>query len=95
MARKRAAAKTLTINRATPTSPSLLERYCRGLDGWPRSWMGWEKDLPPGEKLVARFRPFLGALVVSGLSPKPFKDTSTTFGHWAETSSAISTKTLL
>ena len=32
--------------------------------------MGWEKDLPPGEKLVARFRPFLEALVVSGLSPK-------------------------
>ena len=32
--------------------------------------MGWEKDLPPGEKLVARFRPFLEALVVSDLSPK-------------------------
>ncbi len=32
--------------------------------------MGWEKDLPPGEKLVARFRPFLEALIVSGLSPK-------------------------
>jgi hypothetical protein len=47
-----------------------LERYCRGLDNWPRSWMGWEKDLPPGEELVARFRPFLEDLVVSGLSPK-------------------------
>ena len=32
--------------------------------------MGWEKDLPPGEKLVARFRPFLEALVVSDLAPK-------------------------
>jgi hypothetical protein len=32
--------------------------------------MGWEKDLPPGEKLVACFRPFLEALVASGLSPK-------------------------
>jgi hypothetical protein len=32
--------------------------------------MGWEKDLPPGEKLVAHFRPFLETLVVSGLSPK-------------------------
>lgn len=32
--------------------------------------MGWEKDLPPGEKLVARFRPFLEALVASDLSPK-------------------------
>jgi len=32
--------------------------------------MGWEKDLPPGEKLVACFRPFLEALVASDLSPK-------------------------
>lgn len=32
--------------------------------------MGWEKDVPPGEKLVARFRPFLEALVASDLSPK-------------------------
>jgi hypothetical protein len=32
--------------------------------------MGWEKDLPPGEKLVAHLRPFLEALVVSDLSPK-------------------------
>jgi hypothetical protein len=32
--------------------------------------MGREKDLPPGEELVARFRPFLEALVVSDLSPK-------------------------
>ena len=32
--------------------------------------MGWEKDLPPGEKLVACFRPFLEDLVTSDLSPK-------------------------
>ena len=57
------------INRATPASLS-LERYCRGLEGWPRSWMGWEKDLPPGERLVACFRPFLEDLVASDLSPK-------------------------
>ena len=70
MARKRTAAKTSTINRATTVSSSLLERYCRGLDTWPRSWMGWEKDLPPGEELVACFRPFLEDLVASDLSPK-------------------------
>ena len=70
MARKRTAAKTSTINRATTVSSSLLERYCRGLDTWPRSWMGWEKDLPPGEQLVACFRPFLEDLVASDLSPK-------------------------
>jgi len=32
--------------------------------------VGWEKDLPPGEKLVACFRPFLEHLVASELSPK-------------------------
>ena len=32
--------------------------------------MGWEKDLPPGQKLVACFRPFLEDLVASDLSPK-------------------------
>jgi hypothetical protein len=33
--------------------------------------MGWEKDLPPGEKLVACFRPFLESLVTcADLSPK-------------------------
>src|SRR5690242_7862356 len=69
MVRKRAAEKTSTINRATPASLS-LERYCRGLEGWPRSWMEWEKDLPPGERLVACFRPFLEHLVGSDLSPK-------------------------
>jgi hypothetical protein len=55
MARKQAAAKTSTIDRASPGSSAGLERYCRGLDDWPRSWMGWEKDLPPGEKLIACF----------------------------------------
>ena len=32
--------------------------------------MGVEKDLPPGESLVACFRPFLDGLVASDLSPK-------------------------
>jgi hypothetical protein len=32
--------------------------------------MGLEKDLPPGEQLVAYFRPFLEDLVASDLSPK-------------------------
>lgn len=32
--------------------------------------MAGEKDLPPGEKLVARLRPFVEALVASDLSPR-------------------------
>ena len=70
MVRKAATAKTSKINRTTPTASSSLERYCRDPEGWPRSWMGWEKDLPPGAKLVASFRPFLEQLATSGLSPK-------------------------
>ena len=47
-----------------------LEHYCRDLNGWPQSWMGLEKDLPPGEQLIAFFRPFLEHLASSSLSPK-------------------------
>jgi hypothetical protein len=69
MARKPTAAKSSTINGGAAAA-SLVERYCRGLQTWPRAWMGLEKDLPPGEKLAACFRPFLERLVASDLSPK-------------------------
>jgi hypothetical protein len=32
--------------------------------------MGLEKDLPPGEQLIALFRPFLECMAASGLAPK-------------------------
>lgn len=35
--------------------------------------MVWEKDLPPGESLVARFRPFIEHLTSSGLSRKTMR----------------------
>ncbi len=35
--------------------------------------MGWEKDLPPGERLVACFRPFIEYLAVSSLSQKTIR----------------------
>ena len=63
-------ARTTKINRATSAPRHDLEHYCRDLNGWPRSWMGLEKDLPPGEQLVACFRPFLECLAASDLSPK-------------------------
>jgi hypothetical protein len=47
-----------------------IERYCRGLNDWPRSWMGLDEDLPPGEQLVACFRPFLEHLASSGMTRK-------------------------
>jgi hypothetical protein len=66
---KLAKARTTKINRAAAPRHD-LEHYCRDLNGWPRSWMGLEKDLPPGEQLVACFRPFLEYLAASGLSPR-------------------------
>ncbi len=32
--------------------------------------MGLEKDVPPGEQLIALFRPFLESLAASDLAPK-------------------------
>jgi hypothetical protein len=62
-------ARTPRIKRAT-TKRRDLDHYCRDLNGWPRSWMGVEKDLPPGEQLLTLFRPFLESLAASDLSPK-------------------------
>src|ERR1700684_4299454 len=73
MAKKTATAKTSTINRAPASSTSDLSAYCRDLDEWPRSWMGLEKDVPPGEKLVACFRPFLEHLASTSLSRKTIR----------------------
>ena len=74
MARTIFKAKTSKVNRAaTSASSSDASAYCRDLDNWPRSWMGLEKDLPPGEQLVACFRPFIEHLASSSLSPKTIR----------------------
>jgi len=67
-------AKTSQVNRpATPASASAASAYGRDLDNWPHSWMGLEKDLPPGEELVVCFRPFIEHLAASSLSPKTIR----------------------
>jgi hypothetical protein len=53
-----------------PLTPAVLLPYCRDLQEWPERWMGEEKDLPPGRKLVEYFTPFLLDLAASGLSKK-------------------------
>jgi hypothetical protein len=73
MARTILKTKVSKVNRAAPSSSSDASAYCRDLDNWPRSWMGLEKDLPPGEQLVACFRPFIEHLVCSSLSPKTIR----------------------
>jgi hypothetical protein len=67
-------AKTARVNRvATAALSSDASAYARDLDNWPRSWMGLEKDLPPGEQLVACLRPFLEHLASSSLSSKTIR----------------------
>ena len=67
-------AKTARVNQADSSAPSSdASAYCRDLDNWPRSWMGLEKDLPPGEELVACLRPFIEHLASSSLSPKTIR----------------------
>jgi hypothetical protein len=74
MARTIFKAKTSKVNRAaTSASSSDASAYGRDLDTWPRSWMGLEKDLPPGEQLVACFRPFIEHLASSSLSTKTIR----------------------
>ena len=67
-------AKTSRVNRAATSAPPFdASAYCRDLDKWPRSWMGLEKDLPPGEQLLACLRPFIEHLASSSLSPKTIR----------------------
>jgi len=74
MARIISKTKTSRVNRATkPVAATEVVAYCRDLDRWPRSWMGLEKDLPPGEQLLACFRPFIEHLASSTLSPKTIR----------------------
>ena len=65
--------KTSRINRAATAALPDASAYCRDLPNWPRSWMGLEKDLPPGEGLIVCFRPFIESLASAGLSPKTIR----------------------
>ena len=67
---RKSAVKTATINRVAPTASSDPERLLSRPGRLAAFVDGREKDLPPGQKLVACFRPFLEALVGSDLSRK-------------------------
>lgn len=74
MARTIVKAKTSRVSRATRTVAADTSVYGRDLDEWPRSWMGFDKDLPPGAHLVVCFRPFIAHLAAAGLSPKTIRN---------------------
>src|ERR1017187_8110814 len=73
MARMMAKVKTSRLNRNATPAPCDASVYCRDLDRWAHSWMGLEKDLPPGEALVICFRPFIEHLASSSLSPRTIR----------------------
>src|SRR2546426_6622978 len=50
--------------------------FGKDIDGWPRQWMGFAKDVPPGEHLVQCFRPFLHHLIERQLSKRSEEHTS-------------------
>src|SRR5450830_624911 len=47
-----------------------LATFCPDLATWPESWCGEERDMIPGEQIVAVFTPFLQDLLDQGLSRK-------------------------
>ena len=74
MARMMSKTKTSSVNRVSnPLAVAAVSASGRDLDRWPRSWMGLEKDLPPGEQILACLRPFIEHLASSTLSPKTIR----------------------
>ena len=66
-------AKTSIVNHSTPVVHAPRAAYGKDLEDWPRSGMGFPKDIPPGEKRVACFRPFLELLIQGNLSRKTIR----------------------
>ena len=54
--------KRRTVSQAVPQSQTARSvdpvPGCADLHEWPQRWMGCPEDIPPGQKLVACFRPF-------------------------------------
>jgi hypothetical protein len=65
--------KVKTNLNSLPSPPAVLLPYCRDLYQWPNRWMGEERDLPPGRRLVECFTPFLVDLAASGLSTRTIR----------------------
>ena len=66
-------AKTPTVKHSEPARLPDLSLCYRDIEDWPRSWMGFDKDIAPGEKIVACFRPFLEHLIALRLSRKTIR----------------------
>ena len=67
--------KTSSLNRvAAAEVDAKVMAYGRDLENWPRSWMGLEEDVLPGEQIVAfLLQEFLHHLASSSLSPNTIR----------------------
>ena len=63
-------AKQLKDESTTILAAPDLASYCPDLASWAASWCGDERDVIPGEAIVAVFTPFLQYLLDQGLSRK-------------------------
>src|ERR1039457_1034116 len=68
MAKKTATSST--ISGTVPAKPDGLASYGVNMAEWPRSWMGSEKDILPGEHLVDCFQLFCERLLLNSPTRK-------------------------
>jgi|SRR5580658_3229656 hypothetical protein len=64
--------KTGRASTIVPSSPSFEEDYL-DVDGWPQRWRVEPRDLPPGERLLDIFKPFLIDLLSQQLARKTIR----------------------
>ena len=50
-----------------------LHQYCPDLESWPKSWSIEPRDLEPGQRIVAHFKPFLLHLLDLGHARKTLR----------------------
>jgi hypothetical protein len=55
-------------------TPKNLREFVRDFDNWPESWMGMEKDLEYGKKLLPFMARFINYLISQDLSRKTLKE---------------------
>jgi hypothetical protein len=63
-------AKTVDQDRIVPDISDPLAQFCPDLASWPQRWSFDTPDIPPGERIVEHFKPFLLHLLAQDLAPK-------------------------
>jgi hypothetical protein len=59
---------------AKMATPKNVKEFIPDFDKWPESWMGTEKDLGYGKKLLPFMEKFIRYLMAQGLSRKTLKE---------------------